>query len=85
MNASPNSATRGIALPSFSNSASGPRGACTKSGVVLLLLATRPEAAAAYNSPAGVVLIVSGLLVSVIAYRVMIRLGRMPEERRWFA
>ena len=53
--------------------------------VVLLLLATRPEAAAAYNSPAGVVLIVSGLLVSVIAYRVMIRLGRMPEERRWFA
>ncbi|HQI66612.1 MAG TPA: type II secretion system F family protein [Rhodoglobus sp.] len=53
--------------------------------VVLLLLATRPEAAAAYNSPAGVVLIVSGLLVSVIAYRLMIRLGRMPEERRWFA
>lgn len=53
--------------------------------VVLLLLATRPEAAAAYNSPAGAVLIVVGLCVSVVAYRLMIALGRLPEERRWFA
>ncbi len=53
--------------------------------VVLLLLATRPEAAAAYNSPAGAILIVTGLVVSVVAYRVMIGLGRLPEERRWFA
>lgn len=53
--------------------------------VVLLLLATRPEAAAAYNSPAGAMLIVVGLVVSVVAYRVMIGLGRLPEERRWFA
>ena len=52
--------------------------------VILLLLATRPEAAAAYNTPAGVVLIVGGLTVSVIAYRLMLGLGRMPEERRWF-
>jgi tight adherence protein B len=53
--------------------------------VVLVLLATRPEAAAAYNSPAGAVLIVVGLGVSVVAYRVMIGLGRLPDERRWFA
>lgn len=53
--------------------------------VVLLLLASRPEAAAAYNSPAGVVLLVVGLVVTVVAYRVMIALGRLPEERRWFA
>lgn len=53
--------------------------------VVLMLLSTRPEAAAAYNSPAGVVLVVSGLVVSAIAYRLMIALGRLPEERRWFA
>ncbi|MEO7121800.1 MAG: type II secretion system protein F, partial [Lacisediminihabitans sp.] len=52
--------------------------------VILMLLATRPEAAAAYNTPAGVILIVGGLLVSVIAYRLMLSLGRMPEERRWF-
>lgn len=53
--------------------------------VVLLLLASRPEAAAAYNSPAGVVLLVVGLGVTIVAYRVMIALGRLPEERRWFA
>jgi len=53
--------------------------------VVLLLLATRPEAAAAYNSSGGVALIVGGLVVSIAAYRVMIGIGRLPEERRWFA
>lgn len=53
--------------------------------VVLLLLASRPEAAAAYNSVAGATLVVCGLVVSVVAYRVMITLGRLPEERRWFA
>lgn len=52
--------------------------------VILLLLATRPEAAAAYNTAAGVALIVGGLVVSVVAYRLMLSLGRMPEERRWF-
>jgi tight adherence protein B len=52
--------------------------------IVLLLLSTRPEAAAAYNTPAGVTLIVGGLLVTVLAYRVMIALARLPEERRWF-
>ncbi len=53
--------------------------------IVLLLLATRPEAAAAYNTAGGATLIVFGLVVSVIAYRLMIRLGRLPEDRRWFA
>ncbi|MGV8884676.1 MAG: type II secretion system F family protein [Microbacteriaceae bacterium] len=52
--------------------------------IVLLLLATRPEAAAAYNTPAGGVLIVGGLVVTVLAYRLMISIGRIPEERRWF-
>lgn len=53
--------------------------------VVLLLLASRPEAAASYNSPAGLVLLGVGLAVTVIAYRAMIALGRLPDERRWFA
>ena len=53
--------------------------------VILILLATRPEAAAAYNSSAGVVLIVAGMFVTAAAYRVMLGLGRMPEERRWFS
>lgn len=53
--------------------------------IVLVLLASRPEAAVAYNSPAGVALVVGGLIASIIAYRLMIGLGRLPEERRWFA
>ncbi|MCX7521999.1 type II secretion system F family protein [Microbacterium sp. STN6] len=52
--------------------------------LVLLLLATRPEAAQAYNSPTGVTVVVAGLVVSVIAYRLIRRLGRLPEEKRWF-
>ena len=52
--------------------------------VVLLLLATRPEAAIAYNTAAGAALIIGGLVVSVVAYRVMLAIGRLPEERRWF-
>jgi tight adherence protein B len=52
--------------------------------IVLLLLATRPEAAASYNTPAGGALIVGGLVVSVLTYRLMVRIGRIPEEERWF-
>jgi tight adherence protein B len=53
--------------------------------IVLMLLATRPEAAAAYNTTAGATLIVGGLVVTLVAYRLMIAVGRLPEERRWFA
>jgi tight adherence protein B len=52
--------------------------------LVLLLLASRPEAAAAYNTAAGGLLVLGGLAVSVVAYRLMVRLGRIPEEKRWF-
>jgi tight adherence protein B len=52
--------------------------------IVLLLLASRPEAAAAYNTPTGLGLIVGGLAVSVVAYRIMLGLGKLPEEHRWF-
>lgn len=50
--------------------------------VVLAMLATRPEAVTAYNRPAGVVVLAVGALVCVIAYRVMIRIGRLPTEER---
>lgn len=53
--------------------------------VVLLLLVTRPEAAAAYNTPQGSGVIAVGAGVSLIAYRLMLRLGRLPDEQRWFA
>jgi tight adherence protein B len=53
--------------------------------VILLLLASRPEAAIAYNSPGGAVLVVAGAAVSVVAYRFMVAIGRLPREKRWFA
>lgn len=52
--------------------------------LVLLLLAARPEAVDAYNSPTGGVVLLIGLVVSVAAYRLMLVLGRLPVERRWF-
>ena len=53
--------------------------------VILGLLVTRPEGAAAYATPAGFAVIVTGAAVSVIAFRLMVRIGRLPEPRRWFA
>lgn len=50
--------------------------------VVLALLSTRPEAVSAYNRPAGVVVLAGGAVASVVAYRVMVRIGRLPEESR---
>ncbi len=52
--------------------------------VILAMLAMRPEGARAYGSPGGIVLILVGAAVSLLAYRLMIRLGRLPEPRRWF-
>ncbi|MDW4572986.1 type II secretion system F family protein [Microbacterium sp. M3] len=52
--------------------------------VILALLAVRPEGSRAYASPGGVALILIGAAVSVVAYRLMLRLGRLPEPRRWF-
>ena len=49
------------------------------------MLALRPEGAEAYASPAGMALILAGAAVSFVAYRVMLRIGRLREPRRWFA
>lgn len=50
--------------------------------VVLGLLALRPEAVAAYDSGAGLVVLAVGGLTCAVAYRLMVRLGRLPEEVR---
>ncbi|WP_243232584.1 type II secretion system F family protein [Microbacterium sp. CIAB417] len=52
--------------------------------VILALLAMRPEGAEAYGTPEGVLVIVSGAVVTVVAFRIMIRIGRLPEPKRWF-
>lgn len=53
--------------------------------IVILVLATRPEAAGVYASPGGTLLVVTGFVVTVVAYRIMLAVGRLPEDRRWFA
>jgi tight adherence protein B len=50
--------------------------------LVLALLASRPESVAAYDRPAGTVVLLIGGVVSVAAYRLMLLIGRLPEERR---
>lgn len=49
---------------------------------VLGLLALRPEAVDAYNSAAGVLVLVVGGIVSIGAYRLMLRVARLPEDER---
>lgn len=50
--------------------------------LVLALLASRPESVAAYDRPAGAVVLLIGATASVVAYRLMVMIGRLPEERR---
>jgi tight adherence protein B len=52
--------------------------------VVLGLLATRPEAATAYSTPQGTLLLLAAAGVTLLAYRVMLAIARLPEDRRWF-
>jgi tight adherence protein B len=50
--------------------------------VVLAMLSLRPEAVAAYNTASGFVVLAIGGGLCLVAYRVMIRIGRLPDEER---
>lgn len=50
--------------------------------VVLLVMSTRREVIERYQSPAGAFVLAAGAGLCVLAYRLMIRLGRLPVERR---
>lgn len=50
--------------------------------VVLIMMATRPEAASAYDSPTGMLVIAGGGIATFVGYRMMLRAARLPEERR---
>ncbi|MBA2552801.1 MAG: type II secretion system F family protein [Geodermatophilaceae bacterium] len=52
---------------------------------VLLLLATQQTTLEAYDSTTGASLLVGGGLMCAVAYRLMMRIGRLPEERRVLA
>ncbi len=50
--------------------------------IVLALLATRTEAAGAYDSPAGFAVLLTGATCTVVAYTLMLRVARLPEDPR---
>ncbi|WP_421732936.1 type II secretion system F family protein [Cellulomonas sp.] len=50
--------------------------------IVLALLATRAEAASAYDTPAGFAVLVVGGACTVVAYLIMLRIARLPDDPR---
>jgi tight adherence protein B len=50
--------------------------------LVLLLLGTQSETLRSYDSAGGTLLLGIGAAVCVVAYRVMLHIGRLPEQRR---
>ena len=74
--------TRGELEARQSWTVAGARMAVAAPWVVLLLLSTRTETAEAYNSAVGVIVLASGAGCSLLAYVLMVRIGRLPEEAR---
>lgn len=50
--------------------------------IVLLLLGTQSTTLQAYNSTGGIALLAIGAAVCVVAYRIMLRIGKLPQEQR---
>lgn len=50
--------------------------------IVLAMLATRGDSLVAYRQPTGVVILVVGTAVTLVAYQIMRRIGRLPTEVR---
>ncbi|HZX97967.1 MAG TPA: type II secretion system F family protein [Dermatophilaceae bacterium] len=50
--------------------------------IVLAMLSSRPDSLQAYSQPAGVLVLAIGAALSFVAYRLMVRVGRLPEEGR---
>lgn len=63
----------------------GARLAVAAPWLVLLVMSSQPDVIGRYRSPAGVVVLVVGAAICVGAYRVMMRIGRLPTERRILA
>ncbi|WP_225753966.1 type II secretion system F family protein [Actinotalea sp. Marseille-Q4924] len=56
--------------------------AATAPWVVLALLTTRPGAAAAYGTATGALVLAAGGASTVVAYQLMLRVARLPEDVR---
>lgn len=49
---------------------------------VLAMLSANPESVAAYSSGVGVGVLLAGAVVTAVAYALMVRIGRLPEDQR---
>lgn len=74
--------TRGELEARQSWTVNGARLAVAAPWIVLAMLSTRQESAAAFNSATGVLVLVGGAAVCAVAYRLMVGLGRLPDEAR---
>jgi len=60
----------------------GARLAVAAPWLVLLMLSFQREVITRYASPSGVVVLLTGAGLCLVAYRLMVRIGRLPSERR---
>lgn len=60
----------------------GARLAVAAPWLVLLLMSVQSDVVRRYASPSGVVVLVTGGVACAVAYRAMMRIGRLPTERR---
>ncbi|MBW3068232.1 MULTISPECIES: type II secretion system F family protein [unclassified Actinomyces] len=74
--------TRGELEARQSWTVNGARVAVAAPWIVLAMLSTRPQAAAAYATGTGALVLAVGGAATLVAYRLMLWLGRLPEEDR---
>lgn len=60
----------------------GARLAVAAPWLVLLILCFQEQVIARYRTPTGTAILIAGALLCVVAYRLMMRIGRLPVERR---
>ncbi|MEO7268053.1 MAG: type II secretion system F family protein [Knoellia sp.] len=50
--------------------------------IVLAMLSTRPESVQAYSTGTGALILLFGAVMTAVAYWIMVRIGRLPEDER---
>ena len=60
----------------------GARLAVSSPWLLLLFLSLRPQAVAAYDTPAGLLILSIGAGLCVVAYQIMLRIAVLPSEPR---
>ncbi|QOR47035.1 hypothetical protein INS90_07085 [Trueperella pecoris] len=75
---------RGELLARQSWTVNGARLAAVAPWAMLLLFSTRPGTIEAFTTSTGVAILVGGFILTLFAYWLMLRLGRLPEDERIF-